>query len=287
MFVIFIPRNRFASLIQSNPISGNTLYGTTTLGGGFTNGTVFKINTDGTGYTVLRIFTNLPDGQYPSSSLTLSGSTLYGTTSLGGTNGYGTVFKINTDGTGYTVLRSFSNAPDGQSPYSSLTLTGSMLYGTTINGGSNHYGTVFQMNINTFLTQPQNQMAPFNGTASFSVSAYGLTPFSYQWYFLNTNLQTTAGGTAETLSGFVYGVIVTNAGSGYTTVPQVRFIGGGGTGASGTATVNNGIVTAITPTNAGSGYTSPPLCRLFQSHIFLDAASDLPNVIKCKAVDIQ
>ena len=46
----------------------------------------------------------------------LSGSTLYGTTTDGGSSGDGTVFKVNTDGTGYTVLKNFTGS-DGAYPY--------------------------------------------------------------------------------------------------------------------------------------------------------------------------
>lgn len=53
-------------------------------------------------------------------------------------------------------------------------------------------------------------------------------------------------------------VIVTNAGSGYTSAPAVGFSGGGGVGAAATATVANGVVVAITVTNPGTGYTSTP-----------------------------
>ena len=48
-------------------------------------------------------------------ALVLSGGTLYGTTYLGGSSDKGTVFKVNTDGTGYTVLKSFTGS-DGASP---------------------------------------------------------------------------------------------------------------------------------------------------------------------------
>jgi uncharacterized repeat protein (TIGR03803 family) len=112
---------------------------------------VFKVNTDGTGYTVLKHFTG-SDGRNPEAGLTLSGSTLYSTTYLGGTNGtnggslgYGTVFKVNTDGTGYTVLKHFTGS-DGRNPYAGLTLSGRTLYGTTESGGSSDNGTVFKMN---------------------------------------------------------------------------------------------------------------------------------------------
>ena len=71
-------------------------------GGVSGNGTVFKINTNGTGFTILHNFTDsIGDGEWPSGSLTLYGSTLYGMTGSGGSDA-GTVFKINTDGTGFT-----------------------------------------------------------------------------------------------------------------------------------------------------------------------------------------
>ena len=133
------------------------------IGGSSGYGTVFKVNTDGTGYTVLKNFTG-SDGANPSlawccraarstgrrlvaavrvwdgvqgehgwhglhraqelhrqrravslAGLILSGSTLYGTTDHGGSSGNGTVFKVNTDGTGYTVLKNFTGS-DGANP---------------------------------------------------------------------------------------------------------------------------------------------------------------------------
>jgi uncharacterized repeat protein (TIGR03803 family) len=129
---------------------GSRLYGTTYSGG--TNlyyGTVFAINTDGSGYTILHQFgATAGDGKNPEASLTLVGSRLYGTTYSGGTNLYGTVFEINTDGSGYTILHAFAEYPDGANPKASLTLVGSTLYGTTSIGGTgNDAGTVFAINI--------------------------------------------------------------------------------------------------------------------------------------------
>ena len=131
-------------------LAGSTLYGITDAGGNphANSGTVFKVNTNGTGLTVLRSFTNSPDGSGPNGGITLSGGTLYGTTQFGGIKGVGTVFKVNTNGTGYTVLKSFTNSPDGSEPYGGLALAGSTLYGTTYGGGSAGYGTVFQINTN-------------------------------------------------------------------------------------------------------------------------------------------
>jgi uncharacterized repeat protein (TIGR03803 family) len=129
-------------------VSGSILYGMTYYGGSNDRGTVFKINTDGTGFAVLHSFAGgVTDGAEPYGSLTLSGSTLYGVTSGGGSNDRGTVFKINTDGTGFALLHAFvGEAADGWGPCGSLTLSGSMLYGTTCGGGSNGRGTVFTIN---------------------------------------------------------------------------------------------------------------------------------------------
>ena len=64
--------------------------------------------------------------------------------------------------------------------------------------------------------------------------------------------------TAVLGGSFVVGVNVTDGGYGYTNVPQVRFIGGGGSGAQAVAVVSNGVVTAVNVLNAGFGYTNAP-----------------------------
>jgi uncharacterized repeat protein (TIGR03803 family) len=136
-------------------ISGNTLYGTAAGGGTSSNGTVFKVNTDGTGFTNLYNFSagnELPtvgytnsDGANPHGRLILWGNILYGTTRTGGKAGVGTVFKVNTDGSGFTNLHSFTYASDGGYPNAGLILSGSTLYGTAFEGGSFGYGTVFKL----------------------------------------------------------------------------------------------------------------------------------------------
>jgi uncharacterized repeat protein (TIGR03803 family) len=121
-------------------LSGETLYGATVAG------TIFRVNTDGSSFTVLKRLA-WPEGAFPEADLVLSGSTLYGTTLAGGDWGYGTVFKLNTDGSGFTVLKSFTG-DDGRGPRAGLTLSGSALYGTTADtyeGGSTNWGTVFML----------------------------------------------------------------------------------------------------------------------------------------------
>jgi uncharacterized repeat protein (TIGR03803 family) len=130
-------------------LSGNTLYGTTRNGGPGQAGAVFAINTDGTGFTNLYIFGSLQsaaDGFRPQGNLVLSGSTLYGTTTGGGSSGNGTVFKINTNGTGFTNFYNFTGGNDGVAPQAGLVLSGGRLYGTTPGSGSGGSGTVFAVN---------------------------------------------------------------------------------------------------------------------------------------------
>jgi uncharacterized repeat protein (TIGR03803 family) len=137
-------------------LSGDTLYGTAGGGGSSGNGTVFKVNTDGTDFTNLHSFTarvnsTNSDGSGPSAGLILSGNTLYGTAGSGGSSGNGTVFKVNTDGTGFTNLHSFtarinSTNSDGAYLTAGLILLGNTLYGTAAHGGSSGNGTVFKVN---------------------------------------------------------------------------------------------------------------------------------------------
>ena len=133
-------------------LSGNTLYGTANVGGNSGYGTVFAVNTDGTGLANLHTFTATSgskggygtnnDGAYPRGGLIQSGNNLYGTADSGGISGYGTVFAINTDGTGFTNLHSFI-CSDGAYPDATLLLAGNTLYGATVNGGISGYGTIF------------------------------------------------------------------------------------------------------------------------------------------------
>ena len=133
-------------------LSGSTLYGVTSSGGGPNGsgfGTIFSINTNGSGYQPnLHSFSGGADGAGPSCSLTLSGSTLYGTTSGGGDNDYGTLFKINTNGSGYLKLFSFGGANDGTDPCGAMVLSGSTLYGMTTYtyGGGIGNGVIFKIN---------------------------------------------------------------------------------------------------------------------------------------------
>jgi uncharacterized repeat protein (TIGR03803 family) len=129
-------------------LSGTTLYGVTINGGVSGYGSIFSISTNGAGYVTLYSFANTSDGAYPRAGMILCGNTLYGTTSSGGANGYGEVFKILTNGSGYANLHSFASSGDGQDPEAPLVLSGSALYGTTYSGGSSYSGTIFSIGTN-------------------------------------------------------------------------------------------------------------------------------------------
>jgi len=148
--------------LGSLTISGNVLYGMTSDGGSHGSGCIFKINTDGTGYLILKDFNGSPDGANPMGSLTLSDKLLYGMTIRGGENDRGVIFSMHTDGGGFITLHNFSdNIGDGKNPYGSLTLSNNVLYGMTYSGGANNSGCVFKINING--TRYSN-LLDFNGT---------------------------------------------------------------------------------------------------------------------------
>jgi uncharacterized repeat protein (TIGR03803 family) len=130
-----------------------SLFGTTGGGGPSGAGTIFRISSDGAGYQVLHAFTGAIEGGIPSaeggtpSAVVAGFGNLYGTTQFGGPLGGGTVFSIKTDGTGLQILHAFDRrSVDGQNPVCSLLLDGlGNLYGTTANGGSANFGTIFTL----------------------------------------------------------------------------------------------------------------------------------------------
>ena len=89
------------------------------------------------------------DGANPEAGLLLSSNTLYGTASLGGNSDSGTVFSVNTNGSGFAAFSSFSATDtngynsDGANPQAGLILSGNTLYGTATYGGGSGNGTVF------------------------------------------------------------------------------------------------------------------------------------------------
>jgi uncharacterized repeat protein (TIGR03803 family) len=141
--------NPYAALVQG---TNGLFYGATQSGGTNGYGAIFNVSSNGT-LNSLYSFTRErsaqltnADGAAPSYALVLgTNRNLYGTAPEGGTNGYGTVFQITHQGK-ITVFYSFSNTVDGGTPLAPLMqFTNGNLYGTAAGGGSNGYGTVFQV----------------------------------------------------------------------------------------------------------------------------------------------
>jgi uncharacterized repeat protein (TIGR03803 family) len=191
----------WAALALGN--DGN-FYGTTASGGssfgvgwGSGYGTVFKVTTNGTLTTLVSFSGTSTNGAGPEGALALGNDgNFYGTTSSGGNTslnqgaGWGTVFKVTTNGT-LTTLVAFNSAI-GASPSAGLTLgNDGNFYGTTQQGGSSGFGTVFKVTTNGTLTK----LVSFSG-------ANGKTP---------------AGALTVGSDGNLYGTTATG-GSGYGTV---------------------------------------------------------------------
>jgi uncharacterized repeat protein (TIGR03803 family) len=125
-------------------------YGTTSHGGNENGaGAVFKLTPQGTLTTLYSLCGQIAckDGSTPRGGLALgSDGNFYGTTSLGGKFGYGTVFKITPSGV-LTRLHSFSGI-DGYYPKGGLSQsTNGAFYGTTYYGGTLGFGTIYRLSV--------------------------------------------------------------------------------------------------------------------------------------------
>jgi uncharacterized repeat protein (TIGR03803 family) len=159
------------------------LLGTTESGGGY--GNVFEIKNNGavaapsyaTTPNVIASF-DISNGEYPSGALIADAKgDLFGATGGGGANGDGTVFEIENNGavaapsyaTTPTVVASF-NGSDGLGPTAGLIVDAKGdLFGTTIYGGANSDGTVFEIENNGAVEAPSYATMP-TVTASFNGS---------------------------------------------------------------------------------------------------------------------
>ena len=166
-----LPENSDGAYPEAELIEGSdgNLYGTTRAGGPDGTGAVFRIARGGTGFQTLHVFSAITSAATVTPFVNVEGMSpvgplvegadgkFYGTTSLGGANGRGTVFRINLDGTGFQVLHTFTATTtntttglleneDGASPTAGL-IDGQdgYFYGVTSQGGTSGNGTIFAM----------------------------------------------------------------------------------------------------------------------------------------------
>ncbi len=163
----------------------SVFFGVTVGGGENEVGTVYKINKDGSGYVVLHSFRDdsvFADGSYPQGTLVRSGRILYGVTHGKYNKTFGTIYKINVDGSGYEVIHKFSDSKsDGKHPQASLVKSGDFLYGITLRGGQSDSGTVYRINtsggdfkiLHSFMRKDNDGYLPYSSLISTDSLLYG------------------------------------------------------------------------------------------------------------------
>ena len=176
--------------------AGGNFYGTTTAGGAHGKGVVFKLTAPTLSYSVLYSFNgSATDGGIPFAGLAVNGNgVLFGATTTGGTEGFGTVFKMSAPSFAPVVLHSFpllQNGADGKTPHGTPILDkNSNIYGTAFNGGITQGGAVFKLT-------PTGTATALN--AGFGLNGNGAHPYAGLFLdskgaFYGTTFQ---GGTAD------------------------------------------------------------------------------------------
>ncbi len=182
--------------INSLVISGSKMYGVSTSGGTNNVGYVFSMDTAGGNYkNIYSIITKDGNEYYPTGSLVLSGSTLYG-------QGVNAVFSIDSSGTGYTELL---DLPPNVFTNNSIILSGNNIYGTSVNSDNGGWGTVFNYKLpkdTVYKIAPIKCYGDSTGSASMNVS-FGNPPYTYTWSPNNI--------VADTINGLPVGMYTVTA----------------------------------------------------------------------------
>jgi uncharacterized repeat protein (TIGR03803 family) len=173
--------DKSGTIVEDN---AGVLYGTTSRA--LTqNGSVYKINKDGTGFAVLKLFLT-SDIYTPFDGLALDNGWLYGTCNFGGAEGKGGLYRLHTDGSGYQTLHDFTGVNSGAQPRGiPLIASNGKLYGITLVGGATGEGTLYSMDLTgTNFTTLRQFVSTSDGGFPFSsmIQAsdgllYGSNPF--------------------------------------------------------------------------------------------------------------
>lgn len=162
---------------------GTFLYGVTGVGGGSNFGTVFKILPDGSGYVKLLDFDGATTGRFPRSGLVYNGTFLYGTTSAGGANDLGVVYKYSAVPSTVPTITSFTpaNGPVG----TSVTITGTNFSATPANNTVRFNGTLATV-INSSATTIDTSVPVGATTGTITVTVAGNTATSATSFTVTT-----------------------------------------------------------------------------------------------------
>ena len=227
--------------------SAGNIYGTTYSGGTFVRGTVFKLTRTSSGWSesLLYSFSGGNDGEFPENGVTFdSAGNLYGTTSEGGSNGYGTVFELSPSAGGWTetTLYTFTDGDDGANPLGGVVIDPQGdLYGTASQGGTGA-GTAWELSpsggswaftqVHSFSggTTPGPLASPTLDAAGniYGTSAndgnhsglvFELMPAGGEWTYTSYNFNGTDGGSPSSgvsldASGNLYGTASLGGGGG-------------------------------------------------------------------------
>jgi uncharacterized repeat protein (TIGR03803 family) len=175
------------------------LYGTTRSGGNFNGGTIFRINTTGTGYQVVHHLNPATEGSDPKGGvIQATDGFFYGTTSAGTATTFGSVYKMGpSPGFAFTVLHVFqANVTDGAYPFGELVQVPSLgvFLGTTSSGGTTVSGTVYQINSTGTTYSVLHNFAPPTGVGPYvGLTKVGNTTY-YGTTYLTSNVTFEAGG---------------------------------------------------------------------------------------------
>ena len=180
----------------------NKLYGMCRRGGTNSKGCLFSFDPISNTYTDIINF-NGPNGAFPEGNLILApDGMLYGLTTHGGTHDAGILFKFNPNTNFGNLLWEFDVATGGTYPESTLLLgTDGKLYGTTANGGTGGYGTIFRFNLSNNVYSVLYDMGQDIGNDR-------LSPY---------------GGLVQSRNGWIYGEAINNVIPGPSEVQVFRF----------------------------------------------------------------
>jgi len=246
----------FAGLVLAT--DGN-LYGTTTAGGAYFAGTVFKITPTGRLTTIYSFCPNkydCSDGLLPDGKLVqATDGNLYGTTLHGGPDEWGTIFKITPEGT-LTTLHTFDYSDGGFPNAGLMQATDGNLYGSSSGAGTYNWGTIFRMNLDGTLATLYNFCSQMNCSDGSEPQAALLQAKEGNLYGTTTRggahgsgtiFKISLGGTLTTLYSFCAQTNCTDGAYPYTGLVQSNDGSLYGTTGQGGA-YNNGTVFKISPT---------------------------------------